>query len=245
MRRVAALLPTLLLIAVACTTTAPTAYVPTTSPLPSASPSGAPLPSASPSTPAASPTPSPTETPSMTPEEEALIGALRIEAAVNCVARRTDLPPGALRGIECRPDDSLVARVGVYAFRTEIDAAYAFMTRMAAAGVDVGAGDCDNDVPGERAWMPGDAEGDINDPGVFNWENSALAPGRIGCFLDENGTANVRVTCGEYYIGILGDRADLSDLHDWAWRFPAGYEPGTPDPPGICIGDGLIAPDSP
>lgn len=181
----------------------------------------------------------------MTPEEEALMGALRIEAAVNCVARRADLPDGALRGIECRPDDSLVARVGVYAFRTEVGAAHAFMTRMAAAGVDVNAGDCDNDIPGERAWMTGDHEGEITDPGVFNWENSVLAPGRIGCFLDENGTANVRVTCGEYYIGILGDRADLSDLHDWAWRFPAGYEPGTPDPPGICIGDGLIAPDSP
>lgn len=242
-----ALLPALLLIIVACATTAPTPAPASPSPFPTVSPSGEALPSAPPTAPPASPSPeaSPTTTPSMTPEEEALMGALRIEAAVNCVPRRTDLPAGALRGIECRPDYSLVARVGVYAFRSEVDAAYAFMTRMAAANVDVNSGDCANDVPGERAWMPGDGEGDITDPGVFNWENAVLAPGRIGCFLDENGIANVRVTCADVYIGVLGDRTDLSDLHDWAWGYPAGYERGISDPPGICVGDGLPGPDSP
>lgn len=245
--RLAALLPAFLLGVVACSTSAPTASPPGTSPDPGASSSGSALPSVPPTTPPASSSPEapPTTTPTMTPEEEALMGALRIEAAVNCVPRRIDLPAGALRGIECRPDYSLVARVGVFAFRSEADAAYAYMTRMAAAGVDVNAGDCANDVPGERAWMPGDGEGDITDPGVFNWENTVLAPGRIGCFLDENGTANVRVTCGEYYIGVLGDQTDLSDLDAWAWAFPAGYEPGTYDPPGICIGDGLPGPDAP
>lgn len=246
MRR-AALLPALLLVVVACTTTAPTGSPPGLSPGPAASPSLSALPTAPPTAPPASPSPEPlpTTTPSMTPEEEALMGALRIEAAVNCVARRTDLPDRALRGIECRPDDSLIARVGVYAFRTEVDAAFAYMTRMAAADVDVNSGDCANDVPGERAWMPGDGEGDITDPGVFNWENAALAPGRIGCFLDENGTANVRVTCADVYIGVLGDRTDLSDLHAWAWHFPAGHERAPSDPPGVCVGDGLPGPDSP
>lgn len=132
----------------------------------------------------------------MTPEEEALIGALRLDAAVNCVPRRADLPEGSPRGIECRPDDPAVARVGIYWFASPNDAAHAYMTRMASYGVDVSAGDCGRDIPGDAAWTPGDNEGSFEDPGVFNWENSALSSDRIGCFLDENGTANVRVTCG-------------------------------------------------
>ena len=86
-------------------------------------------------------------------------------------------------------------------------------------------------------------EGDIYDPGVFNWENAALSPNRSGCFLDEDGAANIRATCGNAYVGVLGTGSDLSDLYDWAWRYPAGYEPGTPDMPGICIGDSLFEPD--
>ena len=179
----------------------------------------------------------------MTPEEESLIGALRIDSAVSCVPRRADLPDGALYAIECRPDDSLVERVGVYWFPGINDAAHWYMTRMAAAGVDVSAGDCNQDVPGDSAWTPGDNEGSIDDPGVFNWENSVLSPNRIGCFLDENGTANVRATCANVYVGVLGTGTDLSAISDWTWRYPAGYEPGTPDMPGLCIGDGLIEPD--
>jgi hypothetical protein len=172
----------------------------------------------------------------MTPAEAALLRQLRVDAAVNCAPRRVDLPEGALRGIECRPNDPLVSRVGIYQFKSDIEAAHAYMTRMASYGVDVNAGDCNKDVPGETAWTPGDGEGNIDDPGVFNWENSVLSPERSGCFRDENGSANVRATCGDTYIGILGTGKDLSDLHDWAWRYPEGYEVGTPDPPGICIG---------
>ena len=119
------------------------------------------------------------------------------------------------------------------------------MTRLAEAGLDANAGDCSRDVPGDAPWMPGDNEGSFEDPGVFNWENSVLSPARTGCFADVNGTANVRATCGTLYVGILGAGTDLSDLHDWAWNYPEGYEPGTPDAPGICIGDGLITPDVP
>ena len=39
---------------------------------------------------------------------------------------------------------------------------------------------------------------------------------------------------------MLGTGTDLSDLHDWIWRYPEGYEPGTPDSPGICIGDAVV-----
>jgi hypothetical protein len=181
----------------------------------------------------------------MTAEEEALMGALRIDAAVNCVPRRADLPEGSLRGIECRPDDPSVARVGIYWFPSGIEAAHVYMTRMASYGVDVNAGDCVRDIPGDAPWTPGDNEGNFDDPGVFNWENTVLSPNRSGCFRDENGTANVRATCGNAYVGVLGTGTDLSDLNDWAWRYPDGYEPGTPDSPGICIGEGLFAPDVP
>jgi hypothetical protein len=165
---------------------------------------------------------------------------LRIDAAVNCAPRRIDLPEGAIRAIECEPDDPLVARVGIYWFEDPNEAAFTYMTRMASFGVDVNAGDCNRDVPGESGWTPGDGEGSIEDPGVFNWENEALVPERIGCFIDENGTANVRATCGFAYIGVLGTGSDLSDLTDWAWRYPAGYEAGTPDAPGICVGKAQI-----
>jgi hypothetical protein len=179
----------------------------------------------------------------MTPEEEALIAKLRLDAAVNCVPRRADLPEGSLYGIECRPDDPLVARVGIYWFPSQNEAAYAYMTRMASYGVDVNAGSCGQDIAGESAYTPGDDEGSFEDPGVFNWENSVLSPNRNGCFLDENGTANFRATCGDAYVGVLGTGTDLSDLTDWTWRYPAGYEPGVPDMPGLCIGDALHSAD--
>jgi hypothetical protein len=246
MRRAALLLPAILLLA-ACSTTPPSAS-PSTPPA-----SLAPSPLTGPTTPTTSPAGSPVVTPSpinsparsMTAEEEALLGVLRIDAAVNCVPRRTDLPEGSLRGIECRPDDRLVSRVGIYWFPSAIEAAFAYMTRMAAYGVDVNAGDCVRDIPGDAPWTAGDGEGSFDDPGVFNWENAALSPNRSGCFRDENGGANVRATCGNAYVGVLGTSTDLSDLNDWTWLYPEGYEPGTPDSPGICIGDGLNAPDVP
>jgi hypothetical protein len=172
----------------------------------------------------------------MTPAEAALLRELRIDAAANCAPRRVDLPEGAVRGIECRPNDPLVARVGIYWFKSLNEAAYAYMTRMASYGVDVTAGDCGKDVPGDAPWTPGDGEGNFDDPGVFNWENSVLTPSRSGCFRDENGKANFRATCGNAYVGVLGTGTDLSDLNDWAWRYPVGYQARTPDAPGICIG---------
>ena len=251
-RPVALLLPALLLVIVACSTTAPStppSSAPTTPP--AGSPAPSPLPSPDPTPPPASPVvtpaptavPSPAETPApmMTAAEAALMRELRTDTAVNCVPRRTDLPPGAIRGIECRPNDPLVARVGVYQFKTGNEAAYAYMTRMASSGVDVNSGDCNQDVPGESGWIPGDGELEPTDPDAFNWENSALVTERIGCFRDENGTANVRAVCDASYIGVLGTAADLSDLFDWTWRYPQGYEPGTPDAPGLCVGEPVTA----
>ena len=251
MRLATLLLPALVLVA-ACSATAPSpsgpVVPPTRSPSAGESPSPVPtaLPSAPPASPAETPSPTPAGSPSptpagspspMTPGEAALVAELRLEAAVNCTPRRTDLPEGALYGVECRPDDALVTRVGIYRFSSPNEAAHAYMTRMAAYGVDVNAGGCGLDVPGDEPWTAGDHEGSPDDPGVFNWENSVLSPNRIGCFLDENGNANVRATCGLAYVGVLGAAPDLSALTDWTWRYPAGYEPGVPDAPGLCVHD--------
>jgi len=246
MRPAALLLPVIALLAVACAspsstpapTTAPTPVVSPSvpvSPLPSVSPAPTPTPTPAAPTPAPSDEPSSTPTPTMTPDEQALIGTIRTDAAKDCVARRADLPDGALYGIECRPVGSPAARVGIYKFASRNEAAHAYMTRMASYGIDANAGDCNRGIPGDGAYTAGDGEGSIDDPGVFNWENSVLSPNRIGCFLDADGNANVRTTCDDVYIGVLGAAGDLSKLHDWTWRYPTGYEPGTPDVPGLCV----------
>jgi hypothetical protein len=244
MRRFAFLAPAVLVLVAACATAQPGApsQSPVASPIPSpvatpqptASPTAPPSPGVSPS-PAVTPAPSDSPAPAMTKQERKLVALLRPDSAVNCVARRSDLPEGARWAIECSPRGSLVARVGVYRFASGNEAAHAYMTRMASAGVDVNAGNCNRDKPGEEPWVPGDGEADYDDPGVFNWENEALMPERIGCFLNEDGLANVRATCDDAYIGILGKGGDLSDLTDWAWKYPKGAARSIPEPPGICV----------
>ena len=248
MRRIALLAPAVLVLVAACATAQPGVPSPSAVPSPVPSPIATPQPTASPSSPETPPpspavspspavTPSPTDSPApaMTKGEKKLVAMLRPDAAVNCVPRRSDLPKGARFGIECSPHGSLAARVGVYRFASSNEAAFAYMIRMASAGVDVRSGNCNRDKPGEEPWVPGDGEADYDDPGVFNWENEALMPERIGCFLNEDGIANVRVACGYDYIGVLGTGHDLSDLTDWTWKYPKGTEHSIPEPPGICV----------
>jgi len=220
----------------ACSTTTPT---PSPSAQPAASPSSPAAPSESPSD-AATPEPAATPVPSMSADEAELIGRLRVDAAVDCVPRRADNPAGTLYAIECHPGDALVQRVGVYHFATSNDAAFAYMTRMSDAGIAPNTGDCLADVAGDGAYFPGDGEIPADAPGMFDWEGTALVTQRNGCFLDEFDQANVRLVCENDYIGILGARDDTSDLMDWAWTYPDGYEPGTPDLPGLCVGPSIV-----
>jgi hypothetical protein len=164
-----------------------------------------------------------------------LFATLREDAQVNC-APRTDLPQNATDGIECILDSDLVQRVGVYRFDTLEAAAATYIARLAGYGVSLGSGNCEGGTPGDTAWAPGD--GDV--------------PYRIGCFLNENGIANVRLTCGEYpsalgggvtYIGVLGAGSDLAALTAWSQQYPEGAELSVPTPPGLCVNDGLPAPD--
>ncbi len=239
MRRLAFLPAVLVLVAACATSSGPSASpAPTGTPVATAAPSAVVTPSPSPAaTPAPVVTPAPTPRPSsaMTAAERKLVALLRPDAAIDCVPRRSDLPENTLDAIECRPDDPLVASVGVYWLPTENEATYAYMTRLASYDIPLATGDCEHDKPGDAAWAPGDGVGNWDDPGVFNWENSPMSPSRNGCFRNENGIANVRVTCGNAYIGVLGTGKDLSDLYAWTRKYPAGAAHDTPEPPGICV----------
>ena len=234
MRRIAFLAPAVLVLFAACATAQPGAPSPSAVPSPIATPQptdlaggpgdaaalsrGEPIP-----TPAVTPAPTDSAAPAMTKGERKLVAMLRPDAAVNCVPRRSDLPKGARFGIECSPHGSLAARVGVYRFASSNEAAFAYMTRMASAGVDVRSGNCNRDKPGEEPWVPGDGEANYDDPGVFNWENEALMPERIGCFLNDDGIANVRVACGFDYIGVLGTGQRPVGPHRLDLEVPEGH----------------------
>jgi len=194
------------------------------SPGPGASPLGGP-PAASGGAPSAPP--------GFTDQEAQLLASIRADARVGCVPRREDLPPKATHGVECTVGSDLVGRVGVYGFTTPDDALAAYVSRMASYGVPLRSGDCLAGSPGDSAWAPGDGPAEGGD-----------LPWRTGCFHDENGKANVRVTCGlagdgepeiGRYIGILGASTKIRPLLDWATTYEEGVDVPVPTPPGICM----------
>ena len=166
--------------------------------------------------------------------EADMIAGLRADAVVGCAPRRKDLPVRATAGVECRLNSDPVGRFGAYRFRDARDAALTYLERLAVGGVDPASGDCSAGTSGDAAWMPGDGTtGSAADRVAFGGSDTWVV-GRSGCFLDEDGTANVRLTCGPTYIGIVGRSADLAALHDWAWRSQAGPV-ASGQPPGICV----------
>ena len=165
--------------------------------------------------------------------ESDLIAGLRSDAVVHCGPRRKDLPVRATAAVECRVNSDLVERFGVYRFRDARDAALTYLERLASNDVDPASGDCSAGTSGDAPWMPGDGTtGSAEDRVAFGGSDRWVV-GRSGCFLDEDGTANVRLTCGSTYIGIVGRSEDLAALHAWAWRSDAGQVPPG-EPPGIC-----------
>ena len=228
----------LLVLVAACSSSAP-APTGSASPSPIAvqSPAQSAAPTASPATSPSAPAPSsapsdvpPAATPSPKPvafsaAEKRLVEQIRVDARVNCVPRRTDLPLHAVAGVECHIGTALVDRVGAYSFGTA-PADDAYLARLATAKVTPGSGDCATGKAGDHSWpayLPdeGDADG-------------GLSEARSGCFLDENGIANVRLTCyGDVYMGVLGKTADIKALNAWTWRIAAGEDTHR-DPPGLC-----------
>jgi hypothetical protein len=130
-----------------------------------------------------------------------------------------DLPREAQVAIECVIGDELVDRVGLYLFDSASDARNQYVQRLSQYDVALESGDCGNGVPGDSAWGDvkyGDAPGG---PADSYW--------RSGCFVNENGHANVRLTCDPnsadqddprgVYVGVLGKSNELGKLFDWAW----------------------------
>ena len=171
--------------------------------------------------------------PTYTADEAALLAGIRPDAAVRCAPRRKDLPVRATAAVECRVNSDPVGRFGVYRFRDARDAALTYLERLASYDVDPATGDCAAGTSGDAPWMPGDGTaGSAADRVAFGGSDRWVV-GRSGCFLDEDGTANIRLTCGSTYIGIVGRDGNLAALHAWAWgprdgRLPSG------EPPGIC-----------
>ena len=156
--------------------------------------------------------------------EESILAILRGDVAANCAPRTAGLPTGAVAGIECRLSAALVVRVGAYLFDSEDAATIAYLDRLTSSGVTLGSGDCSSGRRGDGAWSSGD--------GLVSFAGAEWAHGRIGCFHDQYGAANVRATCGRTYVGILGRQDDLGALHAWAWQPVDESGPGVP--PGIC-----------
>ena len=111
---------------------------------------------------------------------------------------------------------------------------------MASYDVKPTTGDCWIGLPSDVAWTPGDLDPDVaNDPnyGVV-YDGKPYSVLRGGCFVDEGGHANIRLTCGDgVYVGVLGRTDDISRLVGWTWRLRAGIEEPTPMPPGICVAE--------
>jgi len=170
-------------------------------------------------------------------DEAALLAELRPDAAVDCAPRRTSLPALAVAGIECRVGTALVSRVGAYRFRDANDAATTYLDRLASYAVEPATGDCLAGASGDAAWKPGDGATGTAASSIQFGDTGPWSVGRSGCFLDENGVANVRATCGSTYIGVVGRNEDLAALQRWVWASPSGPV-AAGEPPGICTSGG-------
>ncbi|MFL5779177.1 MAG: hypothetical protein ACJ761_09565 [Chloroflexota bacterium] len=239
------------LVLTACGSTPAPSLVPAASPLPLASPApslavvdatltpsptstSTPTPTPSPSQPTASAaTAGPTDTPkpvALTTRQKALVRTIRFDARIAC-SPRTDLPARAIDGVECHPESDVVARIGVYLFRDDHAAATTYFERLAEQHVEPNSGQCQAGNVGDEAWAPGDGE-----PGGIVIGGVSYAVSRLGCFVNADGTANFRATCGgSIYIGVLGRAGrDVRDVSDWAMNYAEGASVEVPSPPGVC-----------
>lgn len=191
----------------------PSVSPPSVTPPPSVAPPTARPPTDPP--PIVAPTPAPPDPPALgfTPAERYLLDGVR-RGATGCepAGGSDDLPRDAIAGIECNSTDPAVARVGFYLFGNTDDMLNAYVARMTAEGVRLDSGSC-LDGEADAAYVPGEG----------------LIPYRVGCFVNDEGYGNYRLTMPGYhvYIGILGRTADLRALDDFAWLGNQDV-PGTP-----------------
>jgi hypothetical protein len=169
--------------------------------------------------------------------EQQLLERIRPDARERCAPRREDLPDGATAGVECQPAEGVAARVGMYQFATDQDAARAYFARFADEGVAARSGDCRAGIEGEGAWTPGDDRGEISGDAWDGVEIDGVAYRvfRDGCFENADGVPNYRATCGNgLYVGVLGRTGDLRELVAWSWENAPDAPVNTPGAPGIC-----------
>lgn len=191
------------------------AGVPTATPMPPASPEPSvtprpsqPAPTAQPPAPTAKPAPVATSKPKPVKptfnvdEKYLLAGILR--GAKDCAPVRDGLPSRSRAGIECASDHRAVSRIGFYMYDRDEDMVAAYIARMAREGIELESGaDC-RVGEGEGAYVP--------------WEPGEIGPMRAGCFINDQGYANYRVTTGYgIYIGILGRTDDMGALEDFTF----------------------------
>ena len=141
-----------------------------------------------------------------------LLSGLRDDVRAGCTIAAT-LPSRATAGVECQPTGGAAEQVGAYLFKTDEAMLSAYFARMAAEGVKPQRGSCPTSA-GDGIYVP--------TPG-----DDAAGPARIGCFVNEFGISNYRITYPDahVYVGVLGRDRDMDVLGDWIWR-------GNQDQPG-------------
>jgi len=140
-------------------------------------------------------------------------------APSGCLTAPKRLPSGAVAGIECRLSSSPAAQVGAYLFRDadSLDAAY--LSKLAEYGaVKSGV---------QPSTDRGCAEGVASDRRYLLSATGGL-PGRVGCFVNGAGYANIRVIWPEslVYVGVLGNDGDIAHLYEWTWQGSSPSDPG-------------------
>lgn len=171
-----------------------------------------------------------------TQAEANLVLGLRADAQLRCAPKRDGIPEGLEAAVECVLENELVSLVLVYSFPTAEDAAQTYLDRLAEAGVAPLTGSC-SASGGDQPTHPGDDVSEAGAPGTIAYGGHVLVTERFGCFLDEAGLANVRVTCGDgTYIAVLGSSSDLAALSGWAAQQAGGQPIAIPGDPGICTG---------
>jgi hypothetical protein len=139
----------------------------------------------------------------LTPDEVALVELLPDDLQATCRhydpvkdARGYD-PVGSLGSVDCFPEGSRVADVGVFGFTTPDALATWYDYRVAQARVEPDSGGCLDGTPGETAWKHG----------------------RILCFLTSGRRAAIRWTDDRYqlYGALNATGKDLPSLVKW-WR---------------------------
>jgi hypothetical protein len=141
------------------------------------------------------------------PAEQLLLAQVPAAFRSTCYRRSTTNVSLAVAGVECAPPAPGVARIGYYLYRSTDEMYSDYYTHLREHGVQENSGECERGAEGEQAWgTPGRGY-----------------RGRIACFLNAFGYANIRWTQEDLLIrgGILGRSADISAVYRF-WRDQAG-----------------------